>query len=172
MFFISVHYAYIISSDITPESIRITIPCGLEARPGSHGASPSLKVPTAPAGPYAVAITVGFHGLDNADVNAVTCTSGHAIEQRLGFSDDSYKRLKTQTEVKKNRDDSKAYVTYSSKAFLIKSFVLVFHVSHIDQPHCLVEKLHSVAQGQKQTQACVLTLDSNIELAQDTHGMR
>ncbi|ROV90344.1 hypothetical protein VMCG_09718 [Cytospora schulzeri] len=163
---VNVHYAYVISSDITEDSVRLTIPCGLAARPGEAPAK-ETTIPTAPTGSNAVTITVGIHGPDKTRIGRLYCLSHHATITS-GFCDSSFKNM-TPVEEMEAVNDSKGYVEFTSDHFLSSHFVLVWTVPRIDLGRCLVEKLESPIQGQPQTHAFALTLVSNIDLEPDEH---
>ncbi|KAF4421767.1 von Willebrand domain protein [Fusarium austroafricanum] len=137
---VSVDYAYVISSDTIEDSVRLTIPAGLAPRPGA-GLASQATIPTAPTG-----------------ANAVTIT---------GFSDNSSEHM-TPREKRDVKEDWKAYVTFESRQFISKHFVLAWTVDDIDQGRCQVERLHTTG-SQTPTYAFALTLVSNIDLDLEEH---
>jgi hypothetical protein len=163
----SVNYAYLISSDTIEDSVRLTIPAGLAARPGAGPAS-QTTVPTAPTGANAVTITVGIDVQNGAQILDLACLS-HRADITNGFSDNSFKGL-TPVQKQKKYSNSKAYVEFTSSQFLHHHFVLVWAVPRIDHARCLVEQLPPPVAGKPQTAAFALTLVSNIELDPEEHG--
>ncbi|GAB1312836.1 hypothetical protein MFIFM68171_03046 [Madurella fahalii] len=163
---ISVTYVYVISTDTLEDSVRLTIPAGLAARPGAGPAS-QTTVPTAPTGRNAVTITVGIEVDQNVGIFDLNSLSHHANITN-GFSDNSFKNM---TPVEKMRafKQWKSYVEFSSDQFLRNHFVLVWNVPWIDQPRCIVEPLSPAIPGKPQTIAFALTLVSNIWLELEEH---
>lgn len=164
---VSITYVYVISSDTIEDSIRLTIPAGLAARPG---AAPSIEatVPTAPTGTNAVTIIVGIEVEENAQIFGLNSLS-HLANITNGFSDDSFESL-SPVQQQQEYKQWKSYVKFTSNQFLRNHFVLVWSVPKIDQPRCIVEQLSPPTDGKPQTLAFALTLVSNIELDLEEHG--
>src|SRR5580700_538982 len=138
MVLVSVTYVYVISSDTLEDSVRLTIPAGLAARPGAAPAS-QTTVPTAPTGTNAVTITVGIEvdqGVKIFDLNSLS----HHANITNGFSDNSFKNL-TPVQKQQASRDWRSYVEFTSNQFLRNHFVLVWNVPWIDQARCTVEQL-------------------------------
>lgn len=161
-------YVHVISSDTIEDSIRLTIPAGLAARPGVAPAS-QTTVPTAPTGANAITITVGIEAEGGAEILNLNSLSHHA-NITIGFSDDSFKAL-SPAQQHQVFDPRKAYVELTSTQFLRNHFVLVWTVPWIDQARCVVERLSPQITGKPQTLAFALTLVSNLRLLPEEHGM-
>ncbi|ROV96362.1 hypothetical protein VPNG_09065 [Cytospora leucostoma] len=121
---VCVDYGYVISSNITEDSVRLTIPCGLADRPGDAPAK-ETTVPTAPTGSDAVTITVGIQTtIDDRPIMNLNCLSHHA-SIRPGGHTSSYRRMKP-AEARKVKRDSEAYVElisdYHESIFNIYAF--------------------------------------------------
>ncbi|KAM3462215.1 hypothetical protein MY5147_001548 [Beauveria neobassiana] len=163
---VRVTYVYVISSDTIEDSVRLTIPAGLAARPRAGPASVTT-VPTAPTGSDAVIITVGIEVDRSEMIFDLNCLTHHASITN-GFSDNSFKAL-TPVEKRKVYKQWKSYVEFTSSTFLKHHFVLSWTVPRIDQAHCIVEQLSPPLPGQSPTLALALTLVSNLRLSVEEH---
>lgn len=150
-----------ISSDTLEDSVRLTIPAGLAARPGGAPAS-QTTVPTAPTGTNAVSITVGIEAQENRQIFDLNSLSHHA-NITSGFSDKSFKTL-SPAQKSKQWKKWKSYVEFTSDKFLRDHFVLVWTVDEIDTARCIVEQLSPPIAGKPETWAVALTLVSNAML--------
>lgn len=171
MFFVSIHYSFVISSDITDDSTRLTIPCGLQARAGTApAAAKKTNLPTAPTHTPAVTIIVGIHAPDGAWVDSVN-TMPHNATITNGYSDSSFKSKDTNGP-KVPKELSRSYVEFTSQKFLPGHFVVVWSTSGLDHGRCIVERLAPPFPGpdHSQTQAFALSLVSKIDLEDSEHG--
>lgn len=93
----------------------------------------------------------------------------HQINTFYGFSDASVKDL-SPAQQDDLFDATKAFVSYTSKDFLNKNFVLTWAARGIDSPRCLIEQLGNRAPGEQPTLAFTLTQVSPLNLPEASHG--
>ncbi|KAK4085602.1 uncharacterized protein Triagg1_592 [Trichoderma aggressivum f. europaeum] len=162
-----VTYVHVISTNNLEDSVRLTIPAGFAARPGSNPNPISIQ-PAAPAGTDPViTITVGIEVQQTSEVQSLDCIS-HKVTIVPGFSDNSFSTMNP-VQKQQNRRYWKSYVAFSSSRRLNNHFVLVWTVPLIDQPRCNVERLDNPVKDTPETLAFALTMVSNVKLPLEEH---
>ncbi|EJP70444.1 von Willebrand domain-containing protein [Beauveria bassiana ARSEF 2860] len=145
---VRVTYVYIISSNTIKDSVRLTIPAGLAARPGA-GPTSVMTIPTALTSSDAVIITISIKVNRSKMIFNLNCLTHHASITN-NFSNNSFKALPP---IKKRKHH----------------FILSWTVPRIDQAHYIVKQLSPPLPGQSPTLALALTLVSNLRLSVEEH---